>query len=48
MLEKFADFVRSQGGDAREVYEPSLLPQAPVRLEVPAPSSCLLYTSRCV
>ena len=38
-LEKFADFVRSQGGDAREVYEPSLLPQAPVRLEVPAPSS---------
>ena len=36
-LEKFADFIRSQGGDAREVYDPSLLPHAPVVLEAPAP-----------
>ena len=37
-LEKFAEFIRSQGGDAREVYDPSLLPHAPVVLEAPAPA----------
>ena len=36
-LEKFAEFIRSQGGDAREVYDPSLLPHAPVVLEASAP-----------
>ncbi len=32
-LEKFAEFIRAQGGDAREVYDPSLLPEAPVKYE---------------
>ncbi len=36
-LERFAAFVRAQGGDAAAVYDPSLLPQAPVTLPVPAP-----------
>ena len=36
-LEKFAEFIRSQGGDASEVYDPSLLPHAPVVLEASAP-----------
>ena len=35
-LEKFAEFVRAQGGDAAAVYDPALLPQAPVQMEVPA------------
>ncbi len=35
-LEKFAAFVTAQGGDAAAVYDPSLLPEAPVKLEVPA------------
>ena len=35
-LEKFAQFVTAQGGDASAVYDPSLLPEAPVKLEVPA------------
>lgn len=33
-LEKFAEFIRAQGGDAREVYDTSLLPEAPVKYEV--------------
>ena len=37
-LERFAAFVRAQGGDASAVYDPSLLPQAPVTTEVPAPA----------
>ena len=37
-LEKFAQFVKAQGGDAAAVYDPSLLPQAPVTVEVPARS----------
>ncbi len=35
-LEKFAQFVRAQGGDSAAVYDPALLPQAPVQLPVPA------------
>ena len=35
-LERFAAFVKAQGGDAAAVYDPSLLPEAPVKLEVPA------------
>ncbi len=35
-LEKFAAFVTAQGGDAAAVYDPALLPEAPVKLEVPA------------
>ena len=34
-LEKFAEFIRSQGGDAREVYDPSLLPHAPRKRRAP-------------
>ena len=34
---KLADFVQAQGGDPTAVYDTSLLPAAPVRLEVPAP-----------
>jgi len=32
-LQKLADFVAAQGGDARAVFDTSLLPQAPVRFE---------------
>lgn len=35
-LERFADFVQAQGGDRRAVYEPGLLPQAPVQMEAVA------------
>jgi len=35
-LKKFAEFVEAQGGDARAVYDPSRLPQAPVQMEVPS------------
>ena len=35
---KLADFVQAQGGDPNAVYEPSMLPAAPVQLEVPAPA----------
>ena len=35
-LEKFAEFIRAQGGDARAVYDTSMLPEAPVKLEVPS------------
>ena len=37
-LEKFAQFVKAQGGDVAAVYDPALLPQAPIRLQVPAES----------
>ncbi len=32
-LEKFAEFVEAQGGDRRAVFDTSLLPDAPVKLE---------------
>ena len=35
-LDKLAEMVSAQGGDARAVYDSSLLPQAPVVREVPA------------
>ena len=35
-LRKLADFVAAQGGDVRCIYDPSLLPTAPVQLEVRA------------
>jgi pyrimidine-nucleoside phosphorylase len=38
-LAKLAEFVGAQGGDSRAVYDVSLLPQAPVRIEVPSPCS---------
>lgn len=38
-LEKLAQFVEAQGGDRRMVYDTSLLPAAPVQLEVAAESS---------
>ncbi len=38
-LAKFAEFVRAQGGDDAAVYDPSLLPEAPVKYAVPAPRS---------
>ncbi len=38
-LQKFKDMVAAQGGDARVVDDPSLLPQAPVVLPVPSRAS---------
>ena len=38
-LERFAAFVKAQGGDTAAVYDPSLLPNAAVVMEVPAPVS---------
>ena len=35
-LEKLAELVEAQGGDADAVYEPSMLPAAEIRLEVPS------------
>lgn len=35
-LDKFARFVENQGGDAGFIYNPALLPQAPVQVELPA------------
>ena len=35
-LQKLADLVEAQGGDAAAVYEPSMLPDAKVKLEVPS------------
>lgn len=38
-LAKLAEFVEAQGGDARAVYDTSLLPEAPVKYEVISQSS---------
>ena len=38
-LKKLAQMVEAQGGDSRAVYDPSLLPEAPVKREVPAEQS---------
>lgn len=35
-LRKLAEFVHAQGGDERAVYDDTLLPQAPVKIEVPS------------
>lgn len=37
-LAKLAELVEAQGGDRRAVYDTSLLPSAPVTLEVPSPA----------
>ena len=37
-LAKLAAMVEAQGGDPRAVYDPSLLPDAALKLEVPAPA----------
>ena len=36
---KLADFVAAQGGDPKAVYDVSMLPEAPVQVDVPAPQS---------
>ena len=36
-LRKLADMVRAQGGDERAVFDTSLLPSAPLTLELPSP-----------
>ena len=38
-LRKLAEFVAAQDGDPAAIYDPSLLPAAPVRMEVPSPAS---------
>ena len=38
-LDKLAEMVRAQGGDASAVYRPELLPAAPVVCEVPSPKA---------
>ncbi|NGZ77579.1 pyrimidine-nucleoside phosphorylase [Saccharibacillus alkalitolerans] len=38
-LDKFRDFLANQGGDASVVDHPERLPQAPYKIEVPAPRS---------
>jgi pyrimidine-nucleoside phosphorylase len=38
-LDKLAEFVEAQGGDRRAVYDTSLLPEAPVKLEVESKQS---------
>lgn len=37
-LKKLAEFVAAQDGDPQSVYDTSLLPAAPVQMEVPAPA----------
>jgi len=38
-LNKFKELIAAQHGDARVADDPSLLPQAPVRLELPSPAA---------
>jgi thymidine phosphorylase len=38
-LQKFAEVIAAQGGDRRQIEDPSLLPQAPVRQMLVAPRS---------
>ena len=38
-LKKLAEFVAAQDGDPAAIYDPSLLPAAPVQMEVPSPAS---------
>ncbi len=38
-LDRFEAMVKAQGGDPRVVRDPSLLPVAPVRIEIPAPEA---------
>ena len=45
-LDKFAEMVTAQGGDASAVYNPELLPQAPVVREVPSETSGIVSRIR--
>jgi len=45
-LNKFAEFVKAQGGDEKQVYHPELLPKAEFIIPIPAPKSG--YISRIV
>ena len=38
-LKKLTEFVAAQDGDPAAIYDPSLLPMAPVQMEVPSPAS---------
>ena len=38
-LRKLAEFVAAQDGDPAAIYDPALLPAAPVQMEVPSPAS---------
>ena len=38
-LRKLADFVKAQGGDERAVYDSSLLPSAPLKIELASPQT---------
>ena len=46
-LKKLADMVEAQDGEARDVYDTSRLPLAPVRIEVPARQSGYLRHIEC-
>ncbi len=46
-LDRLADLISGQGGDASFVYEPEKLPQAPVQFEIAAPKSGLIQKIRC-
>ena len=46
-LDRLADLISGQGGDASFVDEPEKLPQAPVQFEIPAPQSGLIQKIRC-
>lgn len=45
-LKKLAEFVAAQGGDARAVYDPSLLPRAAYTTELPAPETAYVSAIR--
>lgn len=46
-LNKLAEFVKAQGGDERQVYDTSLLPQASMTMEVKAPVSGYVSNIMC-
>ncbi|MCR5338569.1 MAG: pyrimidine-nucleoside phosphorylase [Lachnospiraceae bacterium] len=46
-LNKLADLVKGQGGDASYVYEPDKLDQAPLKVEVKAPASGFIQRILC-
>ena len=46
-LDRLADLISGQGGDASFVYEPEKLPKAPVQYEIAAPASGLIQRIEC-
>ena len=46
-LNKFAEFVKAQGGDEEQVYQPELLPKASMIIPVPAPKSGYITGIQC-